>query len=110
MKPNPDQQKELDRIFVVHTLRTSEGTRSYKVFLDKQAKTALNRYIERVVREGQFNVVQLILNTCKYEGRELYLSTTAVEQLLEDLKNNSDKHKVLTALERLAQLKSEDSA
>lgn len=89
MKPNPDQQKELDQIFVVHTLRTSEGTRSYKVFLDKQAKSALNRYIERVVREGRTDELEItianMVTPMMYEPYQTYKKR------------------------RLAQLKSEDS-
>jgi len=62
----------------------------------KVASTKLNQYCKK----REVAVIQTILNTCKYEGRELFLSTSAVEQMLEDLKNDDDSHKVLTAVNK----------
>jgi len=52
------------------------------------------------VIRGQKAVCQVILNTCKYDNREMYLSTAAVESLHKDITNNDDSHKALTALRR----------
>lgn len=62
-----------------------------------------------MVREARIAVAQLILNTCKYAGRELFLSTGAVENLLADLKSGSDDHKVFTALAKVEATLQQDS-
>lgn len=68
-----------------------------------QAKQAIEEIIAQETKKAEMAVIQVILNTCKYQGRELYLSTTAVEQLLEVVKANDDSGKALTAISKQLQ-------
>ena len=81
-----------------HKISNNSETSNYIGMEDSETFYEAEVQLRSLINEARIATAQLILNTCKYDGRELYLSTTAVESLLKDLKNNDDSHKALTAL------------
>lgn len=99
-----DLETFVDDMIAPYSIHRKKYERPHGTVARRQLR---NRMLKRLTyfvsyreRRAEIATIKLILNTCKYEGRELYLSTTAVEMLLSDLQLNLDARKAITALDK----------
>lgn len=81
-KHTTDQQ--LDKIFTVHRIRTKNSVKAYKVFLDDQAKTALQKLLmeERGKAIASYKKIQKL--------QDIELEKLLVEARIEELRRFLD--------------------
>jgi len=77
-----------------------DGTFSTPVLAIANAKKKATARLSALMARERIATAQTILNTSRYADRPLSISVLAVEQLIEDLKAGSDKHKVISAINK----------